>query len=85
MPHLCPRLLSLALLCPLLLCHPRATAVCGLQGGSVTPEAAVVLSELRNKALLEVHEHSEVLDAAWDWEAERWDVWLQVGRHNASG
>jgi hypothetical protein len=44
----------------------------------VTPEAAAVLSDLRKRGVLDVHEHSEVLDASWDWEQERWDVWLQV-------
>ena len=38
-----------------------------------------MLSELRKRGVLEVHEHSEVLDASWDWEHQRWDVWLQVG------
>lgn len=49
-----------------------------LQGGSVTPEAAAVLSELRGRGVLEVQEHREVLDVAWDWEQQQWDVMLEV-------
>lgn len=55
-----------------------AGCLCVLQGGSVTPEAAAVLSELRGRGVLEVQEHREVLDVAWDWEQQQWDVMLEV-------
>lgn len=45
-----------------------------------------MLGELRRSGVLEVHENSEVLDATWDWEQGRWEVWLQVRRAcHASG
>jgi hypothetical protein len=49
-----------------------------LQGGSVTPEAAVVLSDLRRRGVVDVCERCEVLGATWDWSQQRWDVWVQV-------
>lgn len=63
-----------------MLCRAVLCCLVPCQGGSVTPEAAITLSELRRAGLLEVCEQSEVMDAAWDWQEQRWDVWLQVRR-----
>lgn len=48
------------------------------QGGSVTPEAAAVLCELQGRGVVEIQEHTEVIDVAWDWEQQQWDVMLEV-------
>lgn len=44
----------------------------------MTPEAAVVLSDLRRHGVVDICEQCEVLDATWDWSQQRWDVWMQV-------
>lgn len=48
------------------------------QGGSITPEAAGVLDDLDRQGKLEVMTQADVVGAAWDWQQQRWDVWLEV-------
>ncbi|WIA36323.1 hypothetical protein OEZ86_007648 [Tetradesmus obliquus] len=50
-----------------------------LQGGSMPPEAAAWLQQLQAQGLLCVRQHAGVSAAEWDWQAGRWDVYLEDG------
>lgn len=61
-------------------CAVAAAAAAGalLQGGSMPPEAAAWLQQLQAQGLLCVRQHAGVSAAEWDWQAGRWDVYLEV-------
>lgn len=42
------------------------------------PEAAAWLQQLQAQGLLCVRQHAGVSAAEWDWQAGRWDVYLEV-------